>query len=567
MINIFKVRTGRKLRLQLFSNDWRILGALVFIFSVFFTLEANAVVQCGTMSCPPEHYCHVQSNFITQEKTYSCRPQGNQSVNPCAGCPDGTSCKPNSVGSMTCVPDQVSCTGPCPYGSSQVLRNGRCECPSSPAQPQANSHNQNEENANEEPRNNNNAACISTLTQLQNKCAQEIESTAQTCDDKRDPGLNNVSNQAAQMTLALGQQTSGSVHAACSKMAQFSQAANAALAAFRLNCSSSISSCTSACDQTLRFLEENNGCEGAYASSPQTIIDLPGISEATRRISAALAQSAIYNEARNKRLSCNSFDAKINEANQAISNYAATGANSSQCANLSDGTGAPPADFCKENPKEPSCLKADCTNPAVAATNIICICTSTPEDPRCDNRNQRFSSPGNSELQAQYGSTTDRAASSNSADFGGDVPFTPEIPMGEASRTADTSLDGSQGSSPVSAMSGGGSGGGNAGGEGGDSSSNLSTDINGGAYGGSRGGTAGSSSSGGYRNSARGLSATGAKPLGSPDLRQFLPGGMQDPKSRKLAGDSSPHGISGPHSNIWKNIQNRYRIISPTLMP
>jgi hypothetical protein len=42
-----------------------------------------------------------------------------------------------------------------------------------------------------------------------------------------------------------------------------------------------------------------------------------------------------------------------------------------------------------------------------------------------------------------------------------------------------------------------------------------------------------------------------------------------DPKNanRGLAGISGPDGITGPHSDIWKKIQNRYQIKTSELMP
>lgn len=543
-------RSRLNFRFRLVGSAIRLLGLLIlFSFSSILSPSFSfAQVQCGTQSCPSDHYCNVQTNILTREKTYKCTLQGAQSVNPCAGCPDGTSCRADSSGSMACVPDRPSCAGACQNGYAQVYINGQCQCPSS--------------NPNQQE---NDFSCVDRLVSLRNKCLQEIQSASQTCDDKQDTGLNSISNQASQIALAMGQQTSSSVHAACSQMAQFSQAANAALAAYRLNCSTSVSSCVSACDQAVRFAEQNGNC----VSSPQVNIDLPGVSNSTRNAIESMRTSS-YNEMKDLRRSCDNFSTKINEANQAIANYASTSANSSQCANLTDGTGTPPDDFCKTNPKSPSCLKADCTNPQIAATNVICICTSTPNDPRCNDRNQNYASPGvGDSFQADYGSI-DRAISSNDSDFSGDVPNVPNIAMGDAPGSAGISLDGSQGSSPVSAMggAGGGSGRGSPERAGGDASG-ISKDINGGFYGGGSGGGIpgnGSSAGGSYsgRENPRSFDPTAP---GKPDLRQFLPGGMNDPRSRKLAGDSSPHGISGPHSNIWKNIQNRYRIVSPTLMP
>jgi hypothetical protein len=34
-----------------------------------------------------------------------------------------------------------------------------------------------------------------------------------------------------------------------------------------------------------------------------------------------------------------------------------------------------------------------------------------------------------------------------------------------------------------------------------------------------------------------------------------------------VAGSSGPDGITGPHSNIWQKVNNRYRTVVPTLLP
>ena len=85
----------------------------------------------------------------------------------------------------------------------------------------------------------------------------------------------------------------------------------------------------------------------------------------------------------------------------------------------------------------------------------------------------------------------------------------------------------------------------------------------------------GSSGGGGSYNGSEGRSRglgglwnrfTKAIGTNKPDLRQFLPGGRLDP-NRGVAGSSGPDGITGPHSNIWQKVQNRYKVVSPSLIP
>ena len=55
----------------------------------------------------------------------------------------------------------------------------------------------------------------------------------------------------------------------------------------------------------------------------------------------------------------------------------------------------------------------------------------------------------------------------------------------------------------------------------------------------------------------------------TPDLRQFLPGGLKDPtRNRGIAGQFiGRDGMAGPHSDIWKNINNRYQYKRASLIP
>ncbi|MBV2168846.1 MAG: hypothetical protein KUL82_09075, partial [Bdellovibrio sp.] len=92
--------------------------------------------------------------------------------------------------------------------------------------------------------------------------------------------------------------------------------------------------------------------------------------------------------------------------------------------------------------------------------------------------------------------------------------------------------------------------------------------VNGGFYGGGSGrlfgggsGSGGGAVGGGYG----GRAVTGVAPT-NPDLKKFLPGGQFDPK-RGVSGLAGPDGITGPHSNIWQKIQNRYQVMMPTLLP
>lgn len=392
--------------------------------------------------------------------------------------------------------------------------------------------------------------CDAEFSNMINQCAESSQAAAASCEEKNDSGLNSVASQASQVTLLLGQQTSSSITAACSQMAGLSAAANAALAAFRLRCKSAQTKCVSSCEQSIQFIQKNfAACYGGGAD-----------------ISGAVEH---YQSSANQYLNtCRGLDSKVTEANQAIQNYASTAANASQCAALSSGT--TPA-LCATNPNYPGCSAAaavDCSNPQVAATNKVCICSKNPMDPSCSSAQK----VGGSGVTVGGGSIDSssrlapRADSSANGLLDGDIPDLPGIAQGKPNSGGGESIDGQQGSgSPVGGGSGGSGGGANPGG-GGAVAGDGSTAVNGGFYGGGgarfgSGGSVGGRVGGGIYGGKPGV----AGPQG-PDLRKFLPGGQFDPR-RAVSGMGGPDGITGPHSNIWHKIKNRYRVMSPSLLP
>lgn len=372
-------------------------------------------------------------------------------------------------------------------------------------------------------------------------CTNQYTSTNSTCDASKDSGMNKVSSTASQLSLAFGQQSASSVQAACSGVGQVSTAANAALAGFRLMCSNAIKKCGDSCSEVVSYLKANPSCD-------------PNGTE----LSAAEAEVT----------KCSQFDAKINEANQAMMNVAQTLNNASQCAALT-ASGETPA-ICKTNPNLPGCTSSgimDCTNPAMAS-NKVCICTKNPSDPSCVGV-QSVSGSGTSFSSSDPSA---RLANKNATAGEEDIPGLDTIAQGKAGST-DYSSGAVSGKQGGGASLGGGSGGSSSGGG---SRGGFAADgdagraVNAGFYGGGGGGSGFSGSGGGGYGGGRvyagsGSSASGQN--GTPNLRQFLPGGQNDPRFRGLAGSSGPDGITGPHSNIWQKVNNRYRTMVPTLLP
>lgn len=388
------------------------------------------------------------------------------------------------------------------------------------------------------------------------RCSEEIEATSHSCDEKNDEGMTGV---AAQVALMLGQQTGSNVQAACGQMANVSQAANAAVAAYRIVCNNAISTCKSQCKLIEEYVRGNPSC-GPYF--------LGGGNSSS---AAALSQGQTLANR------CKNFDAKMNQAQQAIQNYGNTAANASACSQQTAGDAQATPDFCKANPNYPSCQTAanvDCNNPELAATNKVCVCAKNPTDPMCFNQD-KASGSGNMLAGGNIDSSSRQTASSNEGSDFGDIPSLPSIAQGEMPDSGPgEAIDGRQGNgagvggfstSSGSAMSSGSD-------ERGKNNAAENPALEGGGfYGGGSGGKfgsyAGSEEGGSGRQGTPGAPGTPHAANGQPDLRQFLPGGKFDPRGHGFAGSSGPDGITGPASDIWQKIQNRYRVLSHTLMP
>lgn len=381
--------------------------------------------------------------------------------------------------------------------------------------------------------------CVVDYTAYYQACEQEIQQAAFECDEENNAEMNSVTDSMSAMALALGNQTSASIQAACSKMAKVSQAASAALAAYRNSCNGAISKCVSACDNYRRFAAGNYSC--LSQNFPQND-DIPHYSEAS-----SVART------------CQNYSSKPEHAGQALANFGATAANATQCSKLTDGR-SPQQAFCDANPQVAGCSNpnVDCTNPKIAEGNLVCKCSANPSDPACQ---RGIVSGGSSPYNDITMDQSSYRLSDQGTDFTTDVPNVPEVPMGERGPDSTSSLDGSQGSnSTVSALEGAGSGSGPKGGTEEGAGKKVGSDIYGGYASGSKaGGIGGSTASGGTEGGSY-LPSNAASIAKSPDLAKFLP------KHNTMGGAVGLDGITGPHSDIWKKIRNRYQILDPTLL-
>lgn len=386
--------------------------------------------------------------------------------------------------------------------------------------------------------------CMAQFQELLNKCETSKSEATNSCDQTQNQGMNGISGTASQIALVLGQATSASTHLACSKMAALSQAANAAVLAFQGTCQSSITSCVSACSEAQSYIKQNQAaCFAGLSAS--------GMEEQLKSYTAQTSTPISL---------CKGLDSKVQQAQAAMNNIQQTAAASTACA--SETASIP--DLCLTNPKLAGCTTAvvDCSSPSMA-NDKVCICTKNPSDPACI---------GSKSTGDAYGGSQDFSSRMNASttSFGGDdIPGLDPIAQGTKSNGGGRSVDGKVGGGAgIAGGDGGGGGGGSrgGGGDGGEEGSRVTAGFYGSGGGGGSAGVGGGNGAAGA-GGRYGAQAGAKGAAGGPDLRAFLPGGKYDPRQRGLAGATGVDGITGPHTNIWRKIQNRYQATSPTLLP
>lgn len=372
------------------------------------------------------------------------------------------------------------------------------------------------------------------------KCSHDLDVARSDCDQEQDAGI-----QGAQTTLtnfALGTGTQMGIAGACSGYAKYVAGANAAVIYFAQNCSSSRSNCMTSCQRARAQVQDASGETQAEVAEYLT--------------------------------SCKDLDTKIAEGTQAIKNVLDTLQGAKSCKKDTDPAFA---SYCASNPTAIGCattnLAMDCSNPSIAATNSICICKNNPGSASCTGALAKVSNNGGGYDPASMTSTLGKGGagvgSPDSDNLMGDANWAGD-PNLKADRGASEEAGGNKGGRPL--MDGGAagnSGSGDKGKGGGEPAQGIA--VNAGFHGGGGGGGGWGGGNGGDEEGGSGVPGANEAGAKGPNLRDFLPGGGRDPRTvnRGLAGISGPDGITGPHSDIWKKVQNRYQIQveKATLMP
>jgi hypothetical protein len=385
--------------------------------------------------------------------------------------------------------------------------------------------------------------------------AQQVESCKTTSQDAADSTCNTQANgqmtsvigMAKAMTNQMSMQSAANIQAACSQMGELATKANEALLAFESYCQVAQSDCTTACQQADAMVK-------AYPNCPSQSSEIAAAKRSCAKAGNALAQAGTQ-----------------------MQGIMAQKMNAQTCANSTNAM----SQFCQANPGNIMCSTAssnvNCSDPAVASSNTVCICSSNPRDPRCSAAG--LASAGVNSAAAGVGSAGSNAANNaalaklaaGSPDLtlsGGDSGF--GIPSGAMGGAGGPGAGGPRGAGRN--INGGGEAPHTAGNKhpaGGGGNNSLNTKVNGGYYGGGGGGggSFGSGSSGSGAGGPQGYGGglpPGSQMQGKVDLRQFLPGGKRDP-ARGLAGISGPDGITGPNSDLWQKVNTRYQAVTWSL--
>jgi hypothetical protein len=374
------------------------------------------------------------------------------------------------------------------------------------------------------------ANCIATFQSEYDDCEKETTSASDTCDADKDSGISQAKDGLGMFAVGIGQQMAA--QQACTGMGKAVGAANAAVATFTQTCSSAKSSCMVKCRNLKKHLEK----EGDTCYTGQ---------------SSQLTQ--MRSQTSSELVSCNNLDEKIQQGVAAVQNTMSTIVGAQNCAAA---LGIDTLLYCKQNPLAIGCSVAstDCSNATIAASSPVCICAKNPNDPSCmpamkaaDNNNfAGINSAGTSGGAAGAGTGIDGGL--DNADWQG----------GAWKKSNDLAEDpgGNKGGRPVDQGSGSSGSGANPAAA---AAESKAANVNNGFRGGAGGGSGGGYNGGGGNGNGGGNAALQAASAGGPDLRKFLPGGSMDPKARGIAGISGPDGITGPHTNIWQKIQNRYQ--------
>ncbi|MFZ4402535.1 MAG: hypothetical protein ACOYOK_00395 [Pseudobdellovibrionaceae bacterium] len=398
--------------------------------------------------------------------------------------------------------------------------------------------------------------CAGLVQKQMQACNDGYQNLVKTCNAENDSGVQSATTAAAVAAQALNAQAQSSIQAACSGMAKAAQGAQAAVAALSFSCDRAKDSCISSCREarsavqkcqgsTAGFSDTAQAIDGYYGSPEMTIIDrnldeCSQVQTAFKQSSSQLLAGLMSSSNTNKQC------AALNAASSKNAYCQAFGGSDPICAN--------------QGP-------VNCSAPDQASTQF-CICATNPASPNCANVNSKLSQGWGNAIRAGGGGSSAGGSDKSLNGIGdiglGDSLDFQQLPNKESGPTED--VGGKQGTG--AGLAAGGNPLGNnldkQGGPGGYSGEDNPMAVNAGYYAGGGGG--GGSS---YRPSSGASSYNPYNPkspqYNGPNLRDFLPNGKFDPK-RGTAGEAGIDGITGPNTDIWQKMHNRYQALRSTFL-
>ncbi|KYG62426.1 hypothetical protein AZI86_16470 [Bdellovibrio bacteriovorus] len=416
--------------------------------------------------------------------------------------------------------------------------------------------------------------CQTEYNDLVQKCDAQVSSSKNTCDETKNSAISNASSSASSSNT----NTTG-VTDSCNSAAALNSGAKNAWTSYRESCYSGMESCVNTCNEMITWANNNPSCfpmngmtkdqMAAQVFSPKAdqCLDLQAKVDSADRNIASYGTTADGADACKTETAGGDSKSKSNTGNL----LGQLGSMAAAMLAKQSATATPQAvvAFCTANPTYPGCgatAQASCSDPTYAATNKVCQCAANPYSCRVMDNSASDNSIGFSSVDSSS------RLPSQATNPGGDLPSTPGIAMVDPVRSGDVQgVDGRQGGAGVGSStvgSGGGAGGlGKAHVDPNDMPAGSAGTFGGG--GGGAGGRFGSQAGGARGGYAPGGGNTaGTKSPGTPDLRQFLPGGSFNPRQNNMIGGRvGIDGITGPNSNIWQKVQNRYQVLKDTLHP
>ncbi|MCS6838927.1 MAG: hypothetical protein NZ480_08780, partial [Bdellovibrionaceae bacterium] len=426
--------------------------------------------------------------------------------------------------------------------------------------------------------------------------AQTVEPTCSKVPDGFWSTLTMIVDQASQQIVNSGVDP-------CSGLYQKASAAQSALAAARTTCVQSYQNCSQSCARANDELSNLQRLANSGSLPPSW-----GGRSSSRSLRSEINQfqealSSYQQRVQSARATCQKGRTHVAEISNNLNKINQAMNSAGQCAMQisSQGKTLKTFDQCRADFNQPGCeifrgmlpSSGSCQDPKEAQSNIVCICRANSLDPRCSQLHQIGQKPTQGGSLTADGTPSSLGGGGSSSQllnqhlgvgaFGGDSEYDPGSARTGQNNTPSVGGGGGGvgffGGSTLSGNMGdssGNKGKGKAGGKdpGTKKESNFLSSLvkSGGGLAqffnrlaGRKSANEGGVAGGGLGGKPdEGLKADGDQALSDVDLTRFLPNGHRIP-ARFASSATGPDGITGPFSDNFKKINQRFFILGPSL--